>query len=125
VACVPSALVNLGQATHTAGTQSSIVAIPVYLLTDSLQLQAGHPLQAHVNFVSWAPRSILETLAAGAVKAAPKCTIAKVFDQHLNFIALEGNLFTLALSDSYILLNDNTASEEQVLARIVVTRRLL
>lgn len=76
--------------------------------------RSGNPcVQAHVNFVAWAPRTILEALAAGAVKAAT-CTIAKVFDQHLNFIALESNLFTLCLPDSYVLLNDNTASEQQV-----------
>ena len=75
-------------------------------------------LQAHVNFAAWAPRPILEALAAGTVKAATTCTIAKVFDQHLNFIALESNLFTLSLPDSYVQLNDNTASESAVSAAV-------
>ena len=67
-----------------------------------------------MNFAAWAPRPILERLAEGTVKAATTCTVAKVFDQHLNFIALESTLFTLALRDSYVQLNDNTATESQV-----------
>ena len=75
-------------------------------------------MQAHINFVSWAPRALLEQLAAGAVRAASTCTIAKVFDQHLAFIALESNLFTLSLPDSYVQLNDNTANESSVSAAV-------
>ena len=75
-------------------------------------------MQAHVNFVSWAPREVLETLAAGTVKAAATATVARVFDQYLSFIALEADLFTLSLADSYVHLNDNTASEAAVAAAV-------
>ena len=72
--------------------------------------------------MSWAPRALLEQLAAGAVRTASTCTIAKVFDQHLAFIALESNLFTLSLPDSYVQLNDNTASEGFVSAAVSEVR---
>lgn len=75
-------------------------------------------MQAHVNFASWAPRAVLEQLAAGAVRAAGTCAIARVYDQHLCFVALESNLFTLCLPDSYVALNDNTASESAIGAAV-------
>ena len=40
--------------------------------------------------------------------------IAKVFDQYLSFIALEGRLFSLGLRDSYLQLNDPRAPDAQV-----------
>lgn len=71
-------------------------------------------VQAHINFVSWAPHAMLETIASGMVKAATPTVVAKVFDQYLSFIALEHSLFTLALEDSYVQLNDNQADEAQL-----------
>lgn len=68
--------------------------------------------------MSWAPRDVLEALAAGTVKAAATATVAKVYDQYLSFIALEPDLFTLSLADSYVHLNDNTASEADVAAAV-------
>lgn len=75
-------------------------------------------MQAHINFVSWAPHVLLESIAAGMVKAATPTVVAKVFDQYLSFIALEDSLFTLALEDSYVQLNDNQASESQLEAAV-------
>lgn len=75
-------------------------------------------MQAHINFVSWAPRALLENIAAGMVKASTPTVVAKVFDQYLSFIALENSLFTLALEDSYVQLNDNQASEAQLEAAV-------
>jgi sec1 family domain-containing protein 1 len=71
-------------------------------------------VQAHLNFASWAPRALLETIASGLVKAATPMTVANVYDQYLSFVALEGSLFTLGLEDSYVQLNDNQASEQQL-----------
>jgi sec1 family domain-containing protein 1 len=71
-------------------------------------------LQAHLNFVTTAPDALLERIAEGMVKAATPTVVAKVFDQHLAFIALEQNLFTLALADSYVQLNDSKATEKQL-----------
>jgi sec1 family domain-containing protein 1 len=75
-------------------------------------------VQSHVNFISWAPRQILEVLAAGTVKASITASVAKVFDQYLNFVALEPDLFSLCLQESYVHLNDNTASEAEVNAAV-------
>jgi sec1 family domain-containing protein 1 len=62
--------------------------------------------------------ALLERIAAGMVQAATPTVVAKVFDQHLSFIALEQNLFTLALEDSYVQLNDSKASEQQLEAAV-------
>ncbi|KAJ3116690.1 Dynein intermediate chain 2, axonemal [Phlyctochytrium bullatum] len=40
--------------------------------------------------------------------------ILKVYDQYLNFISLETNLFTLNLSDTYFLLNDPATSDTAI-----------
>ena len=75
-------------------------------------------LQAHINFVAGSKPSLLERIAEGMVKAATPTVVAKVFDQHLSFIALEQNLFTLALEDSYVQLNDSKATEQQLEAAV-------
>jgi hypothetical protein len=40
--------------------------------------------------------------------------IAKVFDQYLSFIALEGRLFSLGLRETYLQLNDPNAQDFQI-----------
>ena len=40
--------------------------------------------------------------------------VAKVFDQYLSFLALEGRLFSLGLRDTYLQLNDPKAQDTQV-----------
>lgn len=75
-------------------------------------------LQAHINFVASCSPGLLERIAEGMVQAATPTVVAKVFDQHLSFIALEQNLFTLALADSYVQLNDSKATEQQLEAAV-------
>lgn len=56
----------------------------------------------------------LSTAAAGLVKANCPQRIAKVHDQFLSFVALEGRLFSLGLPDSYLQLNDPKAQDTQI-----------
>ena len=81
-------------------------------------VETGLYKEVHLNFTPWVPRQLIETLAAGVVKSASATRVAKVFDQYLSFIALEGGLFTLGLPDSYVQLNDNQASEQDIAAAV-------
>lgn len=88
---------------------------PAFQLTSIFHLALTHNMmQAHINFVASCTPSLLERIAEGMVQAATPTVVAKVFDQHLSFIALEQNLFTLALEDSYVQLNDSKATEQQL-----------
>lgn len=77
-------------------------------------IESGLYKEVHLNFTPWTPRPVLEGLAEGAVKSASATRIAKIYDQYLSFIALEAGLFTLALPDSYLRLNDNRATEQDI-----------
>ena len=95
----------------------------------------------HLNFTPHLAKPLLEQLATGAcwVFFGPACCpsmhdhsahasragcvrtgcsqrIAKVFDQYLSFIALEGRLFSLGLRETYLQLNDPRAQDTQVQA---------
>ena len=60
-------------------------------------LQAGlYNSPLYLNWTTSIPRPLLERLAEGAANRAP--LIAKVYDQYLNFVCLEDNLFTLNLA---------------------------
>lgn len=68
----------------------------------------------HLNFTSTLPPKHMEALATAAVKAGCVQRIGKLFDQHLSFVALEPSMFSLALPDAYVQLNDPTASDTQI-----------
>ena len=54
----------------------------------------------YLNFVHPVPRSLLELMAQELV-ALPRVTHITLYDQYLNFLALEPDLFSLEMSDSY------------------------
>lgn len=68
----------------------------------------------HLHFASALPTRLMEQLAASVVKAGVVNRIGKLFDQYLSFIALEPNLFSLGLPDSYVQLNDPSAADHQI-----------
>ncbi|KAI0494027.1 hypothetical protein KFK09_024158 [Dendrobium nobile] len=68
----------------------------------------------HLNFSSSLPRPLLEELAAGALKADAVGRISKVYDQYLEFVTLEENLFSLAQRDIYVQLNDPSAGDQEI-----------
>ena len=55
--------------------------------------------------------------AAGTVSRRCAQQIAKVYDQHLAFIALESNMFCLGMADTYLRLNDPAAKDTEIEAR--------
>lgn len=68
----------------------------------------------HLNFSSSLPRPLLEELATGSLKADAVGRISKVYDQYLEFVTLEDNLFSLAQHDIYVQLNDPSAGDQEI-----------
>lgn len=85
---------------------------------------ASHSLydSFHLNFSSSIPRPLLEDLASGMLNSDSINRISKVHDQHLEFVTLEENLFSLAQKSSYVQLNDPSAGDreiEEIIEKIV------
>lgn len=72
-----------------------------------------------VNFSSSVPRPLMEHFASSIARheGAPQ-RISKVFDQYLSFTALERDLFSLGLPQTYLQLNDPTVGDAQVEAAV-------
>lgn len=68
----------------------------------------------HLNFASPLSRDALELLARRAVDAGCTSKIAKVFDQHTNFVSLEPRLFSLNVPRSYCAYNDPSVQDAQI-----------
>ncbi|KAI8591454.1 Sec1-like protein [Geranomyces variabilis] len=76
----------------------------------------------YINFASTIPRPLLEDLASTTIQAGASGEVAQVFDQYLDYVCLDHNLFSFQMEDSYRLLNDPSSSEshiEKLLDRIV------
>ncbi|KAF5188946.1 Sec1 family transport protein sly1 [Thalictrum thalictroides] len=68
----------------------------------------------HLNFSSSLPRPLLEDLASGTLQSDAVGRISKVFDQYLEFITLEDNMFSLAQPSCYVQLNDPSAGDREI-----------
>lgn len=74
---------------------------------------------AYVNFLSSISRPLLEDFAAQTATSATSESIAQVYDQYLNFIVSEPNLFSLGMGkDVYWSLNSAQTSDEELDAKI-------
>lgn len=69
---------------------------------------------AYLNFVTRLDRSLLEEFARLVVQSNSVEKVALVFDQYLDYVCLERNLFTLNKTNSYILYNDPTTTEHMM-----------
>jgi hypothetical protein len=69
---------------------------------------------AYVNFISRVDRSMLELLARELISVNAMSSVARIYDQYLDVIALEPNLFTLNIKDSFSLYNEPSLSEERI-----------
>jgi len=67
----------------------------------------------HLNFASSLPRSLLEELARSALECEAVSQVTKIFDQYLNFIALEDTLFQLNHEQSYVEFHDPSISDSK------------
>mmetsp|Transcript_36225 Transcript_36225/g.80602 ORF Transcript_36225/g.80602 Transcript_36225/m.80602 type:complete len:637 (+) Transcript_36225:105-2015(+) len=72
----------------------------------------------HLNFTSCLPSKLIEQLATAAVKSGNAQKVAKLFDQYVSFVALEPSLFSLALPNAYVDLNDPAARDHQIEASV-------
>lgn len=70
---------------------------------------------AYVNFLSSVPRPLLEDFASQIATSGSSEHIAQVFDQYLNFIVAEPDLFSLGLgNDAYWKINSPKISNEDL-----------
>lgn len=69
---------------------------------------------AYLNFVTRLDRSLLEEFARLVVQSNSVEKVALVFDQYLDYVCLERNLFTLNKTNSYVLYNDPTTTEHMM-----------
>lgn len=76
----------------------------------------------YINFLSSISRPLLETLASKVAATNTAHLVAQVYDQYLNFVVSEENLFSCGISDVYYTLNNPTVADsviEETVDRIV------
>lgn len=74
---------------------------------------------AYINFLSSVSRPVLEDFADQIVSAAVADSISQVFDQYLNFVVSEPNLFSLGMGhDVYWAMNSAQISDEAMDATV-------
>ncbi|KXT15177.1 hypothetical protein AC579_3927 [Pseudocercospora musae] len=78
-------------------------------------LQKGLYSPAYVNFLSSIPRPLLEDFATQTAEAGTSESISQVYDQYLNFIVSEPNLFSLGMGkETYCTMNSAQTSDEEI-----------
>ncbi|KAL8803262.1 MAG: hypothetical protein Q9182_003293 [Xanthomendoza sp. 2 TL-2023] len=71
--------------------------------------------EAYINFLSSIPRPLMEDFAAQIAEAGTAENISQVYDQYLNFIVAEPDLFSLGLGkETYWALNSAIAKDEEI-----------
>jgi len=70
---------------------------------------------AYVNFLHSIPRPIMEGFANDIAASGSAESIAQIFDQYLNFVVSEPDLFSLAMGlDTYSSLHSAKTSDEKL-----------
>ena len=83
------------------------------LVTQDLQKCLYSP--AYVNFLSSIPRPLLEDFASQTAQAGTAENISQVYDQYLNFIVSEPNLFSLGMGkETYWTMNSAQTSDDDI-----------
>ncbi|KAF3922427.1 hypothetical protein AA313_de0205421 [Arthrobotrys entomopaga] len=72
----------------------------------------------YINFTSSIPRALLEEFASITAQTQTSTQIAQVFDQYLNFVVSEPDLFSLHLTDVYYTMNSNRSSDAVIEATV-------
>ncbi|KAK7746330.1 Vesicle trafficking between the ER and Golgi [Cytospora paraplurivora] len=122
-----SDLRSLGVTIHLKITaqRAPIPDVPVvYLLEPTAQnlqritddLQKGLYSPAYINFLSSIPRPLLEDFATMTATAGTSEQIAHVYDQYLNFIVAEPDLFSLGMEKEHVYwaLNSAKTKDEEL-----------
>ncbi|KAK7753986.1 Vesicle trafficking between the ER and Golgi [Diatrype stigma] len=110
---------------HIASNRHPIEDVPVvYLVEPTAQnlqtitsdLQKGLYSPAYLNFLSSIPRPLLEDFAAQTATAGNSDKIAQLYDQYLNFIVAEPDLFSLGMQKqhTYWTLNSARTTDEEL-----------
>ncbi|KAK5662733.1 hypothetical protein OQA88_6140 [Cercophora sp. LCS_1] len=110
---------------HISSSRAPIPDVPAIYLVEpnpaNLQaitndLQKGLYGSAYVNFLSSIPRPLLEDFAAQAATSGTSEQIAQIFDQYLNFIVTEPDLFSLGMQKqhTYWALNSAKTKDEEL-----------
>ncbi|KAF2861271.1 Sec1-like protein [Piedraia hortae CBS 480.64] len=82
-------------------------------------LQNGLYSPAYINFLSSISRPLLEDFATQTAQAGTVENISQVFDQYLNFIVSEPNLFSLGMgNDTYWKMNSPRTSDQDIDANV-------
>ena len=70
---------------------------------------------AYINFLSSIPRPLLEDFASQTASAGTAESIAQVYDQYLNFIVSEPDLFSLGMGkDTYWMMNSANTQDQDL-----------
>ncbi|KAI0479714.1 sec1 protein [Xylaria cf. heliscus] len=110
---------------HLSAVRHPIPDVPVIYFvepnTTALQsitadLQKGLYSPAYINFLSSIPRPLLEDFASQTATAGTAEHIAQLFDQYLNFIVAEPDLFSLGMQKehTYWALNSAKTKDEEL-----------
>lgn len=109
---------NIKQKRHAIGD------VPVLYLVEptaanleyiTQDLKNGLYSPAYINFLTSIPRPLLEDFASQTAEAGTSESISQVFDQYLNFIVSEPNLFSLGMGkESYWTMNSAQTSDESI-----------
>jgi sec1 family domain-containing protein 1 len=85
------------------------------LITSDLSRKLYSP--AYINFLSSIPRPLLEDFATATATSDTAEYIAQVYDQYLNFIVSEPDLFSLGMGNhTYWTMNSASTSDEELAA---------
>ena len=87
------------------------------LITNDLSKNLYNP--AYINFLSSISRPLLEDFASQTAQSQTSESIAQVYDQYLNFIVSEPNLFSLGMGNEvYWAMNSAQTSDEELDAKV-------
>ncbi|KAI1370458.1 Sec1-like protein [Hypoxylon crocopeplum] len=89
---------------------------PKNLAAITSDLQKGLYSPAYINFLSSIPRPLLEDFASQTAAAGTADHIAQLFDQYLNFVVAEPDLFSLGMQKehTYWALNSAKTKDEEL-----------
>lgn len=110
---------------HITANRHPIPDVPVLYLVEPTEanlkgitsdLSKGLYSPAYINFLSSIPRALLEDFAKQTVEAGTSENIAQFFDQYLNFIVGEPDLFSLGMrkQNTYWALNSAKTKDEEL-----------
>lgn len=88
---------------------------PANIKTITSDLSRGLYSPAYINFLSSVPRPVLEDFATQIATAGVAEHISQVYDQYLNFIVSEPDLFSLGMGDqTYWTINSAKTSDDEM-----------